>query len=80
MPNTSPHAKEPALVAFGAAVRAVRVGKGISQEGLANITCIDRSYLGAIERGEQNAGLLHAIRIAAALEIPLAEIIGMAKL
>jgi transcriptional regulator with XRE-family HTH domain len=80
MPNTSPYAKEPALVAFGAAMRATRVGKGISQEDLANDSGIDRSYLGAIERGEQNAGLLHLVRIAAALDIALADVMAMAGL
>jgi transcriptional regulator with XRE-family HTH domain len=80
MPNTSPYAKEPALVAFGAAMRAIRVGKGISQEDLANDSGIDRSYLGAIERGEQNAGLLHLVRIAAALGVPLADLVSSAEL
>lgn len=80
MPNTSPYAKEPALVAFGAAVRLARAGKGISQEDLANDSGIDRSYLGAIERGEQNAGLLHLVRIAAALRVPLADLISSAEL
>lgn len=80
MPNTSPHAKEPALVAFGAAIRASRVGVGLSQEDLANGSGIDRSYLGAIERGEQNAGLLHLVRIAAALDMTLAQLAAEAQL
>jgi transcriptional regulator with XRE-family HTH domain len=80
MPNTSPHAKEAALVGFGAAVRAARLGGGISQEDLANRSGIDRSYLGAIERGEQNAGLLHLVRIAAALDMTLAQLAAEAKL
>ncbi|HST33522.1 MAG TPA: helix-turn-helix transcriptional regulator [Solirubrobacteraceae bacterium] len=37
--------------AFGAAVRAVRMDRGYSQEGLAARAGIDRSYCGAIERG-----------------------------
>lgn len=80
MPNTSPHAKEPALVAFGAAVRAARMVKGISQEDLANGSGIDRSYLGAIERGEQNAGLLHMMRISKALDSTLTSLISAAML
>ncbi|MBV6324893.1 helix-turn-helix domain-containing protein [Duganella violaceipulchra] len=74
MPITSPNAKEPVLVAFGDAVRAARLAVGISQEELAHISGIDRSYLGAIERGEQNAGLLHLVRIAQSLNVPLAEL------
>jgi transcriptional regulator with XRE-family HTH domain len=52
----------------------------VSQEELALRSGIDRSYLGAIERGEQNAGLLHLIRIAAALQIPLAALMQSAQL
>lgn len=80
MPITSPNAKESALVAFGAAVRAARSAAGVSQEELAYRSGIDRSYLGAIERGEQNAGLLHLARIAEALGRPLADLMAMAKL
>lgn len=80
MPNTSPHAKDHALVAFGAAVRAIRREKDVSQEDLANDSGIDRSYLGAIERGEQNAGLLHLVRIAVALNVSLADVIAKANL
>jgi len=72
MPTASPNAKEPVLVAFGDAVRAARAAAGISQEELAHLSGIDRSYLGAIERGEQNAGLLHLARIADALGVKLA--------
>lgn len=67
MPIISPYASTPALVAFGAAVRATRAARGIAQEALANRCGIDRSYLGAIERGDQNPGLLHVVKIAQAL-------------
>lgn len=80
MPITSPHAKDPVLLAFGEAVRQVRSNKGVSQEELALRSGIDRSYLGAIERGEQNAGLLHLARIADALGVRLAAIIEAAQL
>lgn len=75
MPIPSPNAKEPILVAFGEAVRAARAEKGISQEELAHRSGIDRSYIGAIERGEQNAGLLHLQRIAEALGSSLGALI-----
>ena len=69
MPITSPHANAPALTAFGAAIRAARAARGIAQEGLAHRCGIDRSYLGAIERGDQNPGLLHVVKIAEALDL-----------
>lgn len=80
MPISSPHAKDPILVAFGSAVREIRLSKGISQEELANRCEIDRSYTGSIERGEQNAGLLHLARIASALEVTIARLMTLANL
>lgn len=80
MPIISPNAKDPALVAFGAAVRVVRTVKGISQEELAHRCGVDRSYWGAIERGEQNSGLLHLVRIATALGTTLGDLMTKAGL
>lgn len=80
MPISSPYAKDKALLAFGAAVRAARKDRGVSQEELALRSEIDRSYLGAIERGEQNTGLLHMVRIAHALNITIVELMSRAHL
>jgi transcriptional regulator with XRE-family HTH domain len=80
MPITSPNAKDTALVAFGNAMRMARTQHGISQEELALRSGIDRSYLGAIERGEQNAGLLHLVRIADALGTTIESLMNAAKL
>lgn len=80
MPISSPRSKEPALVAFGAAVRVARTVRGVSQEELAHRSGIDRSYLGAIERGEQNSGLLHLVRIAAALKTTVSDLMTKAEL
>lgn len=80
MPIVSPNSKDPALVSFGAAVRLVRTTRGISQEELAHLSGVDRSYLGAIELGEQNSGLLNLVRIAMALETTLGEMMTKAGL
>lgn len=80
MPTSSPYAKDPHLLAFGNAVRAIRKKAGVSQEELSLRSGIDRSYLGAIERGEQNAGLLHIKRLAEGLGISLEELIASAEL
>lgn len=80
MPIASPHAKNRVLTAFGAAVRRMRKERGISQEELALRCEIDRSYMGAIERGEQNSGLLHVAKIAKALNVRIAELMIAAKL
>jgi transcriptional regulator with XRE-family HTH domain len=44
----------PVLVGLSAAIRAARHAQGLSQETLAEIAGIDRSYMGDIERGEHN--------------------------
>lgn len=56
-------------VLVGQLVRRSRTGKKISQEKLALLCDIDRSYLGRIERGEVNITLEKLYEIASALEI-----------
>lgn len=63
-------------VAFGEAVRKFRVARGLSQEKLAERAGIHRTYIGDVERGLRNIALVNMHRIAAALEIPLSELIG----
>ena len=57
------------LVAFGQNVRALRKEKGLSQESLAALADIDRSYMGHIERGEKNITLTKIYQIADALAV-----------
>lgn len=59
---------------FGNTVRDIRKRKGISQEDLANLCELHRTYVGGIERGERNVSLLNIVRIAAALEVHPAEL------
>ncbi len=55
---------------FGMLVREFRVQRGISQENLAFLCNLDRSYMGRIERGEVNPTLERIYEIADALNIP----------
>ena len=59
----------PALVGLGAAIRAARKAKGLSQEALAELAGIDRSYMGGIERGEHNLAIMNLLKIADALNV-----------
>ena len=61
-------------VALGKRVRELRTEKGLSQEGLALACDLDRTYIGGIERGERNVGLVNIQKIAAALGVPLREL------
>lgn len=58
-------------IAFGQLVRKHRKEKNISQEKLALLCNIDRSYMGRIERGEVNLTLEKAYEIAKILEVDL---------
>ena len=62
-------APDPALKKFGANVRARRESRDLSQEALAELADLDRTYIGGIERGERNLGLLNAVRVAKALGV-----------
>ncbi|MCX7067643.1 MAG: helix-turn-helix transcriptional regulator [Methylococcales bacterium] len=57
---------------FGLNVRHFRNSKGLSQEGLAELCELHRTYIGSVERGERNITLINAEKIANALEQPLA--------
>ena len=58
------------LDTLGAAIRAARKERGFTQEGFATHAGIDRSYFGAIERGEFNVTLDTLTTIAAGLDVP----------
>lgn len=57
------------LEMFGARIRATRKQKGLSQEELASLAGLDRSYMGHIERGQKNITLLKIYQISDALGV-----------
>ena len=48
--------------------------KGWSQEDLAEKAGLHRNYVGMVERGERNPGLLNIGRLSRALRVPLADL------
>jgi transcriptional regulator with XRE-family HTH domain len=62
------------LVELGLKIKALRKNKKISQEHLAFKSGIDFSYLGKVERGENNPTYLTLCAIAEALDISLLEL------
>ena len=46
--------KQNVLTELGERIRNERKAQGVSQEGFAHVTNLDRSYYGSIERGERN--------------------------
>ena len=57
------------LVRVGRLVRELRTKAGLSQEDLAERAGLHRTYIGGIERGERNIGLLNLVRLARALSV-----------
>ena len=71
---------DPVLAAaFGAAVRSARTTRGIAQEMLANLSKIERSHVGKIERGEHMPTIAVVFKIAKALNISGAELMAAAE-
>lgn len=78
--NLSQNRQSTELVALGSAIKKCRLAKGMSQEQLALLAGVDRSYLGRVERGDNNVAALILIRIAVALGITLAQLAAEAQL
>jgi transcriptional regulator with XRE-family HTH domain len=59
---------------FGEKVRILRKNKGYSQEKFADVVGMHRTYMGSIERGEQNISLVNIYKIAKTLKIKISEL------
>ena len=55
---------------YGRTIRTLRQAKGLSQESLAELCSLHRTYVGAVERGERNVSLLNIVALARALDVP----------
>ena len=57
------------LVKLGQKIRELRAVKGYSQEGIADAAGMRPTYMGRVERGEQNISIQNLIQIAFALDV-----------
>ena len=55
----------------GLNIRRIREERGLSQEKLAALADVHRTYIGQIERGEKNIGVVNLEKIANALEVDI---------
>ena len=61
---------------MGRRIRLIRQQRGWSQEVLAELADLNRSYVGAVERGEHNIGIDTIERLAFALDITMCRLVG----
>jgi transcriptional regulator with XRE-family HTH domain len=62
------------LVRFGKRLREIRLQKGVSQERLAELAGLHRTYVSTVERGQRNISLVNIEKLAKALGVSLAEL------
>jgi transcriptional regulator with XRE-family HTH domain len=55
-------------------IRQLRAERHLSQEALADVAKIGRSYMSGIERGVRNCSTLHLIRLARALRVRVGDL------
>ena len=63
-------------IRLGRLLRKIRTSKGLSQEKLAELAGLHRTYIGMVERGEKNISLINYVRISLALGTPPQELIA----
>ena len=62
------------LKKFGDRVQLLRNQAGISQEKLAELAEMHRTYISGIERGERNVSLINIMRLANALNLSVSKL------
>lgn len=60
---------------LGQKIREKRLSLNISQEELANLAGLHRTYIGSVERGERNISLQNIVAIAKALSTSASELL-----
>lgn len=73
-PQARQLAKHPVLRRLGARIRLLRIERRLSQEALADVAKVGRSYMSGIERGVRNCSTLHLFRIARALRVGISDL------
>ena len=66
--------QEPILLLFGHNVQKYRKELGLSQERLAELAGVHRTYIGMVERAEKNITLCNIEKIAKALNVEIKDL------
>lgn len=60
---------------LGENIRSLRLERQITQEQLAELCNLHRTYIGAMERGDRNVSLNNIVKVAQALNVPPSELL-----
>ncbi len=60
---------------FGLRLRELRLSAGLSQELLADLAGLDRTYISGCERGRRNASIDTLYKLSAALNVPASSLL-----
>ena len=66
---------ESARLRFARLLKTERLAKGISQEALAELAGLHRTYVGSVERGERNIAVDNMEALASALELDISALL-----
>lgn len=64
------------LKSFGLHLKQIRLNKNYTQEQLADVSDLDRTYISGVERGVRNISLINIIKLSRALEISPSELLN----
>ena len=67
--------RHPNLVKIGKLIREARKKQGFSQEDFAAEAGLGRTYMGRVERGEQNISIQNLIQVALTLRVELSALL-----
>ena len=59
---------------FGNRIKDLRIKTGISQEKLAHLANLDRTYIPSIEQGKRNVSIIVIEKISIALKVTISEL------
>jgi len=73
--NTSKATQVSARQRLARRLRTERAARGLSQEELAFLVGVHRTYMGSVERGERNVSIDNIEQIAVALDMDISELL-----
>jgi transcriptional regulator with XRE-family HTH domain len=64
---------------FGLKIKEIRNAKGLSQEKLAELAHLHRTYISSLELGQRNVSIVNVERLAIALDCELTDLFNFSK-